>query len=413
LNGQESRRVKRIVEVALGIVTSIGGFLEAGSMATSAQAGAEYGYRLLWAVALGTLCAICLVEMSGRLAAVSHHTIASAIRERFGFNFFLVPLLTVVLVSLLTLGAELGGVCVALQVATGVTFPWWALPVMVAAWLLLWRGSFGLIEQGVSLLGLVTLAFLVAAVRLHAPLGEVAAGLVPRLPEHDASRYWYLAVSILGASLTPYLFYFYSSGAIEDRWDQSYLGTNRLVAGIGMSFGGILAGAVLVVAALVLLPRGVHIESYEQMVPMLTEAFGRWGLWMFVAALGIACLGAVLEITLAIAYLLAQGLGWNWGENVKPRDAARFAASYTLALIAATLPVALGVDPLKLVNVSMVLSAATLPVATIPFLVLMNDPAYVGRHPNHWLGNAVVVGVIVLACVLAVVSLPLHLKGGG
>ncbi len=405
--------MKRLVEVALGVVTSIGGFLEAGSMATSAQAGAEFGYRLLWAVALGTLCAIVLVEMSGRLAAVSHHTIASAMRERFGFNFFLVPLCTVTLVSLLTLGAELGGVCVALQLATGVAFPWWALPVMVGVWLLLWRGSFGLIEQGVSLLGLVTVAFLVAVFRLHAPLAEVAAGLVPRLPEHDAGRYWLLAVSILGASLTPYLFYFYSSGAIEDRWDESHLGTNRLVAGVGMSFGGVLAGAVLVVAALVLLPRRVHIERYDQMIPLLTEPFGRWGVWLFVASLGIACLGAVLEITLAVAYLLAQGLGWNWGENVKPRDAARFAATYTAALAVATVPVGLGIDPLKLVNVSMVLSAATLPVATLPFLVLMNDPTYVGRHPNGWLGNAVVVAVIALACVLAVVSFPLQLIGGG
>jgi len=405
--------VKRIVEVALGIVTSIGGFLEAGSMATSAQAGAEFRFSLLWAVALGALCAIFLVEMSGRLAAVSHHTIASAMRERFGFNFFLVPLLAVALVSLLVLGAELGGVCMSLQLATGVAFPWWSIPVMVAVWLLLWRGTFGLIEQGVSLLGLVTVAFLVAAFRLHAPLGEVAAGLLPRLPEHDAGRYWFLAVSILGASLTPYLFYFYSSGAIEDRWNESHLGTNRLVAGVGMSFGGVLSGAVLVVAGLVLLPRGVHVERFEQMIPMLTEPFGRWGFWLFVAALGIACLGAVLEITLAVAYLIAQGLGWNWGENVKPRDAARFAATYTLALSVAALPVGLGVDPLKLTNISMVLSAALLPVATLPFLVLMNDPTYLGRHTNGRVGNAVVLAVIVLACVLAVVSLPLQLVGGG
>jgi Mn2+/Fe2+ NRAMP family transporter len=404
--------MKRIVEVALGIVTSIGGFLEAGSMTTSAQAGAEFRFSLLWAVALGTLCAIVLVEMSGRLAAVSHHTIASAMRERFGFNFFLVPLLAVVLVSLLVLAAELGGVCMALQLATGIAFPWWSVPVMVAVWLLLWRGTFGLIEQGVSLLGLVTVAFLVAVFRLHAPLGDVAAGLVPRLAEHDAGRYWFLVVSILGASLTPYLFYFYSSGAIEDRWDESHLGTNRLVAGVGMSFGGVLAGAVLVVAALVLLPRGVHVESFEQMIPMLTEPFGHWGFWLFVGALGIACLGAVLEITLAVAYLIAQGLGWNWGENVKPRDAARFAVTYTLALIVATLPAALGVDPLKLTNISMVLSAAMLPVATLPFLVLMNDPTYVGRHTNGRLANAVVLLVVVLACVLAVASLPLQLVGG-
>jgi Mn2+/Fe2+ NRAMP family transporter len=140
--------VKKILEIGLGIVTGIGGFLEAGSLATAAQGGAEFGYQLLWAIALGTLCVIVLVEMSGRLAAVSHHTVVDAVRERFGIHAFMVPLITVLLVSLLTLGAELGGVCMALQLATGIPFQWWAVPVVVVAWALLWRGSFGLIEQG-------------------------------------------------------------------------------------------------------------------------------------------------------------------------------------------------------------------------------------------------------------------------
>src|SRR5690242_19315360 len=60
--------VKKLLHVALGIVTSFGGFLEAGSIATSIQAGAEYGYSLLWVLLLGTICLIALIEMSGRLA---------------------------------------------------------------------------------------------------------------------------------------------------------------------------------------------------------------------------------------------------------------------------------------------------------------------------------------------------------
>ena len=62
--------MKRLMEVALGMVTGIGGFLEAGSIATAAQAGADFGYQLLWAVALGTLSLIVLLEMSGRLALI-------------------------------------------------------------------------------------------------------------------------------------------------------------------------------------------------------------------------------------------------------------------------------------------------------------------------------------------------------
>src|SRR4051794_11938750 len=153
--------MKRLLEVALGIVTGIGGFLEAGSLATSAQAGAAFGFQLSWAVLLGGVFLPFLPEMSGRFAAVRKPPIPDAIRGRFGFQFFLVPLVASLLVMQLVLTAEVGGIAMALQLASGVGCAWWALPAALGTWLILWRGSFGVIEKGVSLLGLVTLAFVV------------------------------------------------------------------------------------------------------------------------------------------------------------------------------------------------------------------------------------------------------------
>src|SRR5207244_4353853 len=106
---------KKVFEVALGVVTSIGGFLEAGSIATSAQAGARYGFQLLWPIALGMICIMFLVEMSGRLAAISHHPLPAAIRERFGFNFCLIPLVLQTAVDFLVLAAEIGGASIGMQ----------------------------------------------------------------------------------------------------------------------------------------------------------------------------------------------------------------------------------------------------------------------------------------------------------
>src|SRR4051812_47496723 len=190
--------MSKLLEIALGLVTGIGGFLEAGSLATSAQAGAKFGFQLVWAIVLGTICIAFLVEMAGRLAAVSKHTLPDAMRERFGIRFFLVPLVTVVLVSFLVLASEVGGVCLALQFATGISFRWWALPVAGALWLFLWKGTFGLVEKGASLLGLVTIAFVVGALKLHPPVADVGAGLLPSLPREEPARYWFMAVSIVG-----------------------------------------------------------------------------------------------------------------------------------------------------------------------------------------------------------------------
>src|ERR1043165_9036347 len=398
--------MKKIMEIALGIVTSVGGFLEIGSIAPAAQAGADFSLQLIWAIVLGGICIIFLVEQAGRFSAVSGRTLPDAIRERFGFNYFAFIYVVLALVSLIVLAAEIGGVCIALELATGFHFQWWAIPVALVVWLIIWKGTFGVIEKGVSLLGLVTLCFVVGAILMHPPWRQLVHGFLPTLPQHDSSRYWFTAVSILGASISPYLFFFYSSGAIEDEWTEEYVGVNRVIATGGMSFGSLISIAVLVLAATLFLPRGIKVEHYDQLPMLLVPVFGRTGFWLFVASLGIACLGATLEITLEIAYLAAQGMGWNWSENIRPLDEARFSLVYTVTLLLAMVIVIVGIDPLKLTIFSMALTAATLPVSIVPFLFLMNDKKYVRGYRNGWVSNTMVLLIIGLAFVLAIVTIP-------
>jgi NRAMP (natural resistance-associated macrophage protein)-like metal ion transporter len=403
--------MKKILQITLGIVTSVGGFLEIGSVTTAMQAGASFGYQLLWAILLGTICLVFLVEMSGRLAAVSKHTIVEATRERFGFPFFFIVLIGMALVSFLVLVAELGGIGLALQILTGVGFPWWAIPVSFVVWLMMWKGTFSLIENGASLLGLVTISFVVAALKLHPDWSSAAHGLLPTFPADKKANYWFISVSILGASISPYLMYFYSSGAIEDDWDESYIPINRIIAGIGMGFGGFLSMAVLIVAALVFQPRGIDVEKFEQASLLMTTALPKWGFTLFALSMLFACFGAALEISLAIAYFFAQGFGWNWSEDLTPSRDARFCLTYTVIIMLAAIPLVFGVDPIKVTIISMALTAVALPLAIAPFLFLMNDPIYLGEHRNGWFTNSVVGIVILLSFLVAVVAIPLEIMG--
>jgi len=404
--------MKKILQITLGIVTSVGGFLEIGSITTAAQAGAGFGYQLAWSIALGVLCIAFLVEMSGRFSACSKRTIPDAMRERFGINFFAVPLLITLGVSLLVLGAEMGGIAAALQLATGVRLRVWGVPVALLAWLLIWKTTFSTIENGVSLLGLVTIVFVVAAAKGGPDYSALGRGLLPTLPRSNGAHYWFVAVSVLGASISPYLYYFYSSGAIEEKWNEGYLAANRWIAAIGMGFGGFLSLAVLVCGALFFHPSGRDVEQYADLTKLVTPVLGRPGFWFFVAALGVACLGATLEISLSLAYMIAQGFGWRWGEDLAPRDGARFSLTYTILIVAAAIFVVAGADPLALTQISMAATAASLPVGVLPFLILMNDEDYLGDHTNGWLGNAVVLGISLMAMVLGVVSIPLEIVGG-
>jgi Mn2+/Fe2+ NRAMP family transporter len=403
---------KKIAEVALGVVTGIGGFLEVGSLATAIQGGAEFGFQLGWAVLLGSASLMILMEASGRLAAVSDRTLIDQLRERFGIRFFLLPLVVGFLVSLLVLASEIGGVSLALQMATGIRFQLWALPIAFFGWILLWRGRFSLVENGTAVLGLVSVVFLVGAAALHPRWTSIGAGLIPTRPAKEAARYWYLAVSILGASISPYLYAFYSSGAIEDGWTRDDLGVNRITAFLGNLFGGGLALMTLVVAAMVFLPRHIHLDAYEQTALVLTPALSHPGFVLFLATLAITCFGTTLEIALAIAYMLAQGLGWPWSENMRPAADSRFSFTYTAVLLVAAIPIVLGVNVLGLTNISMVLTAASLPVTVVPMVVLMNDREVMGASVNRTVGNIALVALAVMSCVILLAAIPLQLLGG-
>jgi Mn2+/Fe2+ NRAMP family transporter len=241
----------------------------------------------------------------------------------------------------------------------------------------------------------------------------VLRGAAPSLPQHDSARYWFIAVSILGASISPYLFFFYSAGAIEDEWKETHVGINRIIATGGMSFGTVISIAVLILAATQLLPRGMKVQHYSELPMLLIPVFGQKGFWLLVASLAIACFGAALEITLQIAYLTAQGFGWNWSENQRPLDEARFSFAYTAVIALALLPSLAGLDPLTMTVFSMAATAATLPVSIVPFLFLMNDYSYVRVYRNSWFSNVVVLSIIAIAFVLAVVTIPLQIFGGG
>jgi Mn2+/Fe2+ NRAMP family transporter len=353
-----------------------------------------------------------MIEMSGRLASVSKQTVVAAVRERFGMHFQSVPLVAELIVDTLLLTAEIGGVAIALRLLTGIGFQWWVLPVAVCAWLVLWLSNFTIIEDGFGILGLITLSFVVAAWKLGPDPSGLAHGLRPTLPGHDLARYAFLAVSIVGATISPYLLNFYASGAVEERWTEPELWVNRTTAFVGMGFGSVVSMGVLVTAALVLAPQQIQVESYEQAALMFVPVFGSWGVTLFALSLGAGCLGAAVELGLNAGNLVSQALGWPWGANKKRRETARFSLTFTGVLLLALAIAVTGFDPLRLTLISVALTVVIMPLVVLPFLVLMNDDRFVKTHTSGPIGNGLLAGLTILGAILALIVIPLEILGG-
>lgn len=405
--------MRRLLQPTLGILTAIGGFLDVGALATSGQAGAKFGLGLIWALLLGTVCIILLLLQVGRFVAVAGKPYAVAIREHMGFKFFLLPLGAELIADTIMLAAELGGVAIALSLLTGLS--WHVLyPVAtLAVFVMVWRGPFALIENGPAILGLITLAFVVAVFAVGVPGSLVPTLWRPQLRSGQTAEYLFLAAAILGAIISPYLVYFYSSGGREEHWTSRSLRTNRITAIGGMAFGSLTALSVVLLSAVVLMPRGIQVETLSELGLTLSAPWGQVGALLFAVGLFAACYGASLEISLAVPYMVAQGFGWEVGENHLPVEAPRFNLVIIVFLLVATALGLVGIDPLQLTIFGSAVTALLLPVSLAPVLVMMNDRDRLGDRVNGRPMNAATIGILALAAAVALASLPLLLVTGG
>ncbi|HEX6366094.1 MAG TPA: Nramp family divalent metal transporter [Agromyces sp.] len=408
--------MKRLFSVALGILTAIGGFVDIGDLVTNAVVGSRFGLGLVWVVLVGVVGICVFAQMSGRVAAVSGRATFEIIRERLGPRAGLANLAASFLINLLTLTAEIGGVALALQLATSVDPLLWIPVVAFGVWVVVWRARFALLENVTGLLGLTLLVFAVALFMLAPDWGQLAGqALQPGPPQGEPiATYWFFAVALFGAAMTPYEVFFFSSGAIEERWTVKDLATSRLNVLVGFPLGGLLSVAIAACAAVVLLPASIDVTSLSQVVLPVAQAGGKVALAFVIVGILAATFGAALETTLSSGYTLAQYFGWSWGKFRRPAKAARFHLSMIICLFIAIAILATGVDPILVTEYSVVFSAVALPLTYLPILIIANDREYMGDHVNgramNFLGSVYL--VIILVAALAAIPL-LIITGAG
>jgi Mn2+/Fe2+ NRAMP family transporter len=404
----------KLFSVALGILTAIGGFLDIGDLVTNAVVGSRFGLALAWVVPVGVL-GICLyANMAGRVAAVSGRATFEIIRERLGPKAAASNLSASFLINLMTLTAEIGGVALALQLATDVGRMMWIPVAAFAVWVVIWRVKFSIMENVTGLLGLCLIVFAVSVFALHPNWGDlIHQATAPIIPEQESSAtYWYYAVALFGAAMTPYEVFFFSSGAVEEHWTRKDLGTSRLNVMIGFPLGGILSIAIAAGAAIVLLPNQIEVTSLSQTVMPVVAAGGKLALAFVIVGIVAATFGAALETTLSGGYILAQFLGWTWGKFRRPAEAARFHVVMFVTIIVGSAVLFTGVDPILVTEYSVVFSAIALPLTYLPILIVANDAQYMGDETNGKVMNTLASVYLVIILIASLSAIPLMIVTG-
>jgi manganese transport protein len=401
----------KALELFLGILTAMGGFVEIGELTFSVNAGVKFGYSLLWLSALGTLGIMVFGEMAGRVAAVTHQPVFNLIRERAGFNAGLVTLVAANLVTLLTCAAEIGGVALVFQLLFDLPYRLLIVATLVLLLVVAWALPFRWIERVFGLGGLMLCVVLVVAWQEGPDWSAVAQGLVPRVPpdltRSEVTLYWYYVVALLSSILLPYEVYFYAAGAIEDRWTRKYVPLNRVIVIIGFGLGSVLAVALMAMGTQFFAPRHLEVGLPGTAALAAAHAFGKVGLLLMLGGMLFAFAGAALETSLSGAYNLAHFLGWPWGKFRAPAVASRFTLAWITIFVLAAAIMLTGIDPVKVVEYSIVFSVIILPLSYFPLLIVAGDRRVMREHANGPLARALGWFFLALVTLAAVAAIPL------
>ncbi|MDQ3879632.1 MAG: divalent metal cation transporter [Chloroflexota bacterium] len=408
--------MSRLFAFTLGTLSAIGGFIDIGDLVADAQVGARFGLRLAWVTLFSVVGIMCFSEMAGRIALKTQRPAFALARSRLGPRYALLGLVGSFTVTGLLVMAELSGVALALQLATSLHYLLWVPVAAILVLLVFWVLPFEVMERIYGLLGLTMLIFVFAVFQLDPDWSRMWSSATTPTPvaTEDWGTYCFFLVTLIGAQMTPYEMFFFSSGAVESRWRPKDLIEMRVNVIVGFPLGGLLAIAIQAVAFLVFFDAGVTVEHISQTALPVAVALGKLGLIVAIVGIFAATFGATLETLFATGYEVSQYFGWSYGKVQPPARAARF-TTVTVALLLGSAALALTtLNPITVTIVAVVFSAALLPMLFLPVLLIGNDREVMGDLANGALSNAVATIVLMLSVLVSLAAFPLLIltRGG-
>ena len=413
------RRLRYLLAImGPGLIVMVGDN-DAGGVATYAQAGQDYGTRLLWVLAFLIPVLIVNQEMVVRLGAVTGVGHARLIHERFGRFWAAFSIGNLVLVNGLTIVTEFIGVALA---GSYFGIPRWISVAGAAAVLVTFTvtGSFRRWERWMYVLIAVNVVMLPLIFLTHPRPAQMAHNfVVPGFPGGLNAGVLLLVIAIIGTTVAPWQLFFQQSNVVDKRITPRWIGYERVDTVIGSFVVVIGAAALIGIAAFGLGGTAAHghFTDAGAVATGLGHAVGHHAGALFALVLLDASLIGAAAVTLATSYALGDIAGARHSLHRGIKDAPVFYGCYAFFLAAAATVVLIPGAPLGLITEGVqALAGVLLPSAAVFLVLLCNDKDVLGPWVNRpWLNAVagVIIGVLVLlSLVLVAATLFPHLSGG-
>ena len=386
--------------LGLGLITGAADD-DCSAIGTYAQAGAQFGYNILWTAPVTLPMMVAVVYLSGKLGQVTGQGLFAVLRSHTP-RWFLYTVLTGVIVgNIIEAGADIGGMAAALGILIQV--PQWIIVAgitLIALVLQIW-GSYTVIRNVLRVLAMSLLAYVFSAFLSRPKLAEVVRGtFIPTI--HFNRDFLSILVAIIGTSLSAYLYTWQSNEEVEEKiaagrstlqqrrgTTDEELTTSLWDVIFGMLFSNIVMFFIILATAATLFAAGHHtINTATDAAQSLRPLAGNFaGLLFSLGIIGVGFL-ALPVMTTGAAYDLCQSAGWRNGLSHKPKDAKFFYAAITIFTLVAMGINFAGINPMRALVFAGIVQGFSTPPLMLLIMVMTNRRSIMGDKVNGRLINA-------------------------
>jgi Mn2+/Fe2+ NRAMP family transporter len=377
---------------------------DAGGIFTYSQAGAQFGYSLLWTMLPITISLIVIQEMCARMGAATGKGLSDLIREEFGIRATFFMMLALVIVNFGNVITEFLGIAGSLELF-GVS-RYISVPVCAAiVWLIVVKGTYQSVEKIFLGASLFYIAYIVAGVLARPDWTQaiLTTAHPPRLQDFHNSSYLYMIIGLVGTTIAPWMQFYLQASVAEKGVTTKQYGLARLDVIVGCIFTDVVAWFIIIACAATLFAVGhTEIRDPADAAAALKPLAGNYASILFAAGLFNASLFAASILPISTAYTVCEGLGFESGVDHSFKEAPVFYWLYTILLAAGAGVVMLPGVPLIQVSIlSQVINGVALPAVLIFMLLLINKKELMGRHTNSPLFNVIAWATTIVLIVLS------------
>ena len=408
IRGLRRRLTLLLAVVGPGLITS-NVDNDAGGIATYSQAGAQYGYALLWSLIPMTIALYVTEEMCARMGVITGKGLSDLIREEFGFRPTFFVMVTGFFVDLANVVAEFAGVAASMEMFHVSRY----LAVPIAAllvWILVLRGTYRQVEVIFLIACGFYVTYIISAFLAKPDWLEAAKHVViPNLSFN--SGYLLTLTALVGTTIAPWQFFYLQAGFVEKKVGARQYPQARADVLVGSISCMVIVFFIIVATAATLYASGQRdITDAVQAAKAFIPLAGKWAGFTFAFGLLNASLFAASILPLSTAHVICEGLGFEAGIDHKFKEARIFYGLYTVLIAVGAGIILIPHVPLwKIFIFSQVGNGIWLPVVVIFILLLVNRRDLMGEHVNTLAFNIVAwvtaIAMIVLTLVLVYTSL--------